>query len=266
MPLKSAMWSARGPMESAGRNVSPPTRSMTITSMKANNASFVGSVPTETGVTFLAANLPASISTNIIGTNLATNIFNPKIRFQKPVFALNPAKAEPLLPAVEVAAYSICENPCGTEPIVEAAAPGTYTAIAETTSIMMPEKSDAAAVSLISVGPIFFPKYSGVLPIISPAKNTVIRANNNRVYIPDPTPPKISSPSCMSKSSMNPVMGILLSCILFTAPQDVTVVTTENIGEAPPKNLVSLPSLGMSLADMLVTAAPFANAGFGAVS
>jgi len=63
-----------GPMVRAGRNVNPPTNNIIITRIKAKRASFVVSVPTDDGVIFLFASLPASASTSIIGTNLPKNM------------------------------------------------------------------------------------------------------------------------------------------------------------------------------------------------
>ena len=63
------------------------------------------------------------------------------------------------------------------------------------------------------------------------------------VYRPEPTPPKTTSPSCISNICTNPPGGINESCIELTAPQDVTVVTTENNADGTTPNLISLPSI-----------------------
>ena len=95
---------------------------------------------------------------------------------------------------------------------------------------------------IISEGSSFLPKSSGVLPIISPAMNIVIIAYKIIPIRPTPTPPKITSPIAMLKSSTRPVSGKKLSCIPSTPPSEVTVVDSakRTVGTMPKR--VSLPS------------------------
>ena len=46
-------------------------------------------------------------------------------------------------------------------------------------------------------------------------------------YNPDPTPPKMISPSIILNIATNPDNGDKLSCMAFTEPFDVTVVVTD---------------------------------------
>ncbi len=97
--------------------------------------------------------------------------------------------------------------------------------------------------SFISRASIFFPRYSGVRPTISPAMKTVSRTKTRIPYMPAPTPPKITSPSWMFTSGTSPPSGVKLSCIAFTAPQEASVVTVANSAEAATPNRVSFPSM-----------------------
>ena len=54
---------------------------------------------------------------------------------------------------------------------------------------------------------------------------TVSTTMTSMPYSPAPTPPKITSPSCMLTSGTRPPSGVKESCIAFTAPQDASVVT-----------------------------------------
>ena len=45
------------------------------------------------------------------------------------------------------------------------------------------------AAAVTSCGPSFLPRYSGVRPTISPARNTAITASTRIPYSPAPTPP-----------------------------------------------------------------------------
>ena len=47
--------------------------------------------------------------------------------------------------------------------------------------------------SLMSLGSIFLPRYSGVRPTISPPMKTATRTKSNIMYKPVPTPPKTDS-------------------------------------------------------------------------
>ena len=63
----------------------------------------------------------------------------------------------------------------------------------------------------ISNASIFLPRYSGVLPIMSPAMNTPKMANINMEYRPVPTPPGATSPSCMRNIGTKPPSGVIES-------------------------------------------------------
>ena len=54
------------------------------------------------------------------------------------------------------------------------------------------------AANLISRPPSFFPRYSGVRPIIRPATNTAMIARTRMPYNPEPVPPGAISPNPMS--------------------------------------------------------------------
>ena len=95
----------------------------------------------------------------------------------------------------------------------------------------------------ISKASIFLPRYSGVRPIISPAMNTPRMANIRIEYRPVPTPPGTTSPSCISNSGTKPPSGVIESCMVLTAPQEVAVVTAANSAEAAIPKRVSLPSM-----------------------
>ena len=61
----------------------------------------VESVPADSGARLFPARLPAIASVAVIGTKRAKIITRPSAEFRKGVFALKPAKAEPLLPPAE---------------------------------------------------------------------------------------------------------------------------------------------------------------------
>ena len=62
-------------------------------------------------------------------------------------------------------------------------------------------------------------------------------------YSPAPTPPKITSSVIMLNIGTRPAIGVKLSCMLFTAPQLVSVVTVANSAEFAMPNRTSLPSM-----------------------
>ena len=98
-------------------------------------------------------------------------------------------------------------------------------------------------VSFISWASIFFPRYSGVRPIISPEINTAKIAKINIPYKPVPVPPNTTSPSCIITMGTMPPRGVKESCMAFTAPHDAAVVITANRLEALMPKRVSLPSM-----------------------
>ena len=99
------------------------------------------------------------------------------------------------------------------------------------------------AAILISKASIFLPRYSGVRPIIRPATNTVTMANTIMPYRPEPTPPKITSPSCISHIGTIPPIGVYESCMELTEPFDAAVVAVAHKAELTMPKRVSLPSM-----------------------
>ena len=65
---------------------------------KTNIPLVVESVPAVTAIFFFSTKCPDIARVPIIGTNLAKSITIAKETLKKTVFALNPAKAEPLFP------------------------------------------------------------------------------------------------------------------------------------------------------------------------
>ena len=90
---------------------------------------------------------------------------------------------------------------------------------------------------------IFLPKYSGDLPTIKPAMNTVKMINITIPYSPAPTPPKITSPSIRFIIAIMPANGDKLSCIAFTEPFEAAVVEVDHITLLVIPNRVSFPSI-----------------------
>ncbi len=62
-------------------------------------------------------------------------------------------------------------------------------------------------------------------------------------YRPEPTPPKTTSPNCISSIGVSPPMAFSESCMPLTAPQDAAVVTVANNEVAAMPKRVSLPSM-----------------------
>ena len=80
-------------------------------------------------------------------------------------------------------------------------------------------------------------------PTMSPAVNTAMITNTSIPYSPEPTPPKITSPSCIRTSGTSPPSGVYESCIELTEPLEAAVVAAAQIvDEAMPKR-ASLPSM-----------------------
>src|SRR5215472_18667031 len=73
----------------------------------------VSMVPTLAGTRPCLASEPARPSANISGANLPSSITMPPTVLYQIVFVVRPAKAEPLLLAIEVNAYMISVRPCG---------------------------------------------------------------------------------------------------------------------------------------------------------
>ena len=148
----------------------------------------------------------ASVPTT--GRNLTNSMTRPMLTFRNTVLALKPAKAEPLLPPAELYAYSISEKPCAPPLFRLSITEGTKAAMPLPTRIPIGVARQTSTAHFISNGSIFFPRNSGVLPTISPAINTVRMANASIPYRPQPVPPKITSPSCISSMVIIPPSGV----------------------------------------------------------
>ena len=98
------------------------------------------------------------------------------------------------------------------------------------------------ATSFISFPSIFFPRYSGVRPIISPQRKTA-RITYIIIFInPTPFPPNTQL-SIMCRRGTIPPRGVNVSCILLTVPvvKDVVVVVKSADWATP--NRTSFPSM-----------------------
>ena len=73
--------------------------------------------------------------------------------------------------------------------------------------------------------------------------NTPTIAKISMPYRPEPTPPKITSPSCISNSGTRPPSGVNESCIALTAPLEAAVVAAANSAECAMPKRDSLPSM-----------------------
>src|SRR6185437_9150144 len=102
VPCRSNRCSSTGPRLNAGKNVSAPTITMTPVSRIVNSGVLTGNMPTDGGIRFFRARFPARARAGIIMRKRPESMVNPRLRFYQGVLALNPAKAEPLLPAADV--------------------------------------------------------------------------------------------------------------------------------------------------------------------
>src|SRR5206468_2218457 len=141
---------------------------------------------------------------------------------------------EPLLFPVLLIAYRISLNPCAP-PLVSRDVPsafhrppGARHATAAPTSTSAGGIRITSDAIFISYASIFLPRYSGVRPTISPAMNTATTTKASMPYRPEPTPPKITSPSCINHIGTRPPSGVSESCIALTAPHDAVVVIAAN--------------------------------------
>src|SRR6516165_10639642 len=215
---------------------------MTPTTMPTNSGVLVSSVPALAGVGACLASDPARPRAKISGAHRPSSIVMPPVTWYHLAAVPSPAKADPLLLAIEVNAYMISVSPCGPG-LKMAAWPGLLpieiAAMVRMTTGRVRKYSDAY---FISVGRIFLPMYSGVRPTISPATNTVTMARIKMPYMPAPIPPGAISPSAMSNTAMPPPNGVSESWKQFTEPVDVTVVDAANTEQPDGPNLVSTPS------------------------
>lgn len=104
--------SASGPNANAGKKLSAPIIRTIKISRNTNIPFVVKSVPAFVAIFFLPARLPTIASVPMIGRKRANSMTRPSETFKNTVFALKPAKAEPLLPPQEEYVYSISEKPC----------------------------------------------------------------------------------------------------------------------------------------------------------
>ncbi len=91
-----------GPRDSAGKKVSAPRIRITLTNNIVNRGVVTGKLPCEGGAIFLPASEPAMASIGTIIRKRPANMVMPSVMLYQFVFALSPAKAEPLLPAAEL--------------------------------------------------------------------------------------------------------------------------------------------------------------------
>ena len=89
-----------GPRLSAGKNVSAPTMTITLTSSAVNSGVVTGNVPSDGGTCFLRPRLPAIASGGMIMKNRPNSIVSAERRVVPVACStLRPPNAEPLLPA-----------------------------------------------------------------------------------------------------------------------------------------------------------------------
>ena len=93
--------SASGPNAKAGKKLSAPIIRTIKISKKTNIPFVVESVPALVAIFLFPARLPAIASVPMIGRKRANSMTRPSETFKNTVFALKPAKAEPLLPPQE---------------------------------------------------------------------------------------------------------------------------------------------------------------------
>src|SRR6266704_5595836 len=201
---------------------------ITPTSMPTNSGVLVSSVPALCGTGACLASEPARPRAKISGANRPSNITMPPTTWYQVAAVPRPAKADPLLLAIEVNAYITSVSPCG--PGLKITSWPTFVPIEMPAAVRMStgRVRKYSAAYFISAGRIFLPMYSGVRPTISPATNTVTMARIRMPYSPAPTPPGATSPSAMSNSAMPPPNGGNESWKEFTDPVEVTVVDDAN--------------------------------------
>src|ERR1700683_532165 len=218
-------------------------------SMPTNSGFLVSRVPTLAGTLPCLAREPARPRAKISGANRPSSMTTPPIVLYQIVFVVRPAKAEPLLFAIDAKAYTISVRPCGPGLRIEDSGD-----VGGEGQFLNPSESPAAvrittgnvrkynAAYFISVGLIFLPMYSGVRPTISPPTKTVTMASTRMPYMPAPIPPGAISPRAMSNKAMPPPNGVSESWKQLTAPVEVTVVDAANREQPDVPNLVSTPS------------------------
>ena len=101
-------------------------------------------------------------------------------------------------------------------------------AIAVNTSTIKAVNNAPIVTSLMSLGSIFLPRYSGVRPTIRPPMNTASRTNSSIMYNPVPTPPKTDSEYPRLTIGTRPPRPVSDWNAPLTAPQETTVVIAVN--------------------------------------
>ena len=102
--------------------------------------------------------------------------------------------------------------------------------------------------SLTSLASTFLPRYSGVRPTISPARNTATIIYISMFKKPAPMPLKTTL-SIMFDMATMPAIGFRLSCMLLTEPLEVAVVIAAQVALETGPMRTSLPSMFGALDD-----------------
>src|SRR3984957_8868194 len=91
-----------GPRLRAGKKVSAPTTTIVDTSRPVNNPPVTGKVPSDAGVIFFLARLPAIARIGITMKKRPSSIENARLVLYQSVLVLKPPNAEPLFPTEDV--------------------------------------------------------------------------------------------------------------------------------------------------------------------
>src|ERR1035437_1338438 len=91
-----------GPSASAGKKVRPPTITITPTTRPMKRPPVVGNVPADAAMLFFSTSEPAIAMAGMIMKKRPTNIATPPVMLKNIVLAEMPAKADPLLPVLDV--------------------------------------------------------------------------------------------------------------------------------------------------------------------
>src|SRR6478736_983434 len=120
-----------GPRETTGKYVRPTTTTTTTRSSTKKSGVLVGKVPAVAGTDCLRASEPAIASTGTIRMKRPKSIVRPSVVLYQSVLPVRPPKAEPLLFAADVNAYTTSESPCGPGLRIEDSGPESTTEIDE---------------------------------------------------------------------------------------------------------------------------------------
>ena len=99
-------------------------------------------------------------------------------------------------------------KPCGPALSGPALPAWIDTAMPVKTSTMIGITSAPNPANFTSRAWIFFPRYSGVRPIMRPPMNTAMTAYIKMVYMPLPVPPGVTSPSIIPVIRPKPPIGV----------------------------------------------------------